>query len=143
MTNNLRVRRHALGRLLAGVFLACAGLFGVMHPALVAHVRADPDSDVTTSQGDKVWAYLWNVKVRPGYNFPNDGEALDYGYGICHKIAEGHSYAQISDDVKADFNTTDEYQALYLINQSANELCPAMITQLRHSVGGNPARWAG
>jgi hypothetical protein len=78
-------------------------------------------------------AYLVNVTVRPGYNFPNADTALAYGHGICDKVATGHTYAQTVADVKADFSTTDEYQAEYLISQAVNELCPAMIWQLRNS----------
>ena len=36
-------------------------------------------------------------------------------------------------DIKADFNTVDEYQASYLLSQATNELCPALIWQLRNS----------
>ena len=35
--------------------------------------------------------------------------------------------------VKSDFNNADDYQASYLINQAVNELCPALIWQLRNS----------
>ncbi|MDT5091404.1 MAG: hypothetical protein QOH60_767 [Mycobacterium sp.] len=80
-----------------------------------------------------VVAYLVNVHVRPGYNFPNAQAALDYGYGVCDKVSEGRGYAQVMGDVKADFNTSDEYQASYLISQAVNELCPAQIWQLRNS----------
>jgi len=38
-------------------------------------------------------------------------------------------------DVKADFNTSDEFQASYLISQAVNELCPELIWQLRNSAG--------
>ena len=78
-------------------------------------------------------AYLVNVTVRPGYNFPNADAALAYGYGICDKIGQGRGYAQLISDVKADFATNDDYQGVYLINQAANELCPALIWQLRQS----------
>jgi len=78
-------------------------------------------------------AYLINVTVRPGYNFANAGAALNYGHGICDKISRGLPYGWIMSDIKADFGTTDEYQASYLITQSANELCPALIWQLRNS----------
>lgn len=81
-------------------------------------------------------AYLVNVTVRPGYNFPNADQALTYGYGVCDKIAAGRTYAQLIGDLKADFNTSDEYQASYLISQSAQELCPAQIWQLRNSAAG-------
>lgn len=35
--------------------------------------------------------------------------------------------------VKSDFNNPNEFQASYLITQAANELCPALIWQLRAS----------
>jgi Protein of unknown function (DUF732) len=81
-------------------------------------------------------AYLVNVTVRPGYNFANADQALAYGRGICDKIAGGEGYAQLAADVKADFNTSDEYQATYLISQAAQELCPNLIWQLRNSAAG-------
>ncbi|MCV7000809.1 DUF732 domain-containing protein [Mycolicibacterium alvei] len=80
--------------------------------------------------------YLVNVTVRPGYNFANADQALAYGYGVCDKIAAGRSYAQLVGDIKSDFNTSDEFQASYLISQSAQELCPAQIWQLRNSAAG-------
>lgn len=81
-------------------------------------------------------AYLVNVTVRPGYNFANADQALAYGHGICDKIAQGEGYAALMGDVKADFNTSDEYQASYLISQAAQELCPSLIWQLRNSAAG-------
>jgi hypothetical protein len=87
------------------------------------------------SHADAV-AYLLNVTVRPGYNFPNADAALSYGHRLCYKIAAGASYADIVREVKADFQTSDEYQASYLITQGANELCPARIWQLRQSAAG-------
>jgi hypothetical protein len=99
-----------------GVLAACAAMLG-----LAPCARAD------------VVAYLVNVHVRPGYNFPNADAALGYGYGICDKVSAGRAYAQLMDEVKADFATSDEYQASYLINQAVNELCPAQIWQLRNS----------
>ncbi|MGO9103132.1 MAG: DUF732 domain-containing protein [Mycobacterium sp.] len=78
-------------------------------------------------------AYLVNVHVRPGCNFANAEQALGYGYGSCDKIAAGEGYPQLMVEVKADFNTSDEYQASYLISQAAQELCPALIWQLRNS----------
>jgi hypothetical protein len=80
-----------------------------------------------------VVAYLVNVTVRPGYNFANADDAMAYGHGICDKVDQGRTYAQIMGDVKADFNTSDEYQASYLITQAVNELCPAPIWQLRNT----------
>jgi hypothetical protein len=81
----------------------------------------------------EVVAYLVNVTVRPGYNFPNAQAALDYGYGVCDKVSGGRPFPDLMGDVKADFNTSDEYQASYLISQAVNELCPALIWQLHNS----------
>lgn len=87
---------------------------------------------VAPARADSV-AYLFNVMVRPGYNFANADQAIAYGHGVCNKIARGDTYAGIARDVKADFNTSDEYQATYLITQTAQELCPDLIWQLRKS----------
>ena len=80
-----------------------------------------------------VVAYLVNVHMRPGYNFPNADAALSYGHGICDKVSAGRGYPQLIGDVKADFNTSDEFHASYLISQAANELCPPLIWRLRNS----------
>jgi hypothetical protein len=115
---------RAHGNLPAVVFFAWVGLFGIATLASAPCVRAD------------VVAYLLNVTVRPGYNFANADAALSYGHGICDKVSQGRSYAEVMGDVKADFNTSDEYQASYLISQAVNELCPALIWQLRNSAAG-------
>lgn len=78
-------------------------------------------------------AYLVNVTVRPGYEFPNAQAALDYGNGVCDRVGQGMPYAQSIAAIKTDFRTDDDYQATYLINQAVNELCPALIWQLRQS----------
>ena len=83
-----------------------------------------------------VVAYLVNVHVRPGYNFPNADAAISYGNSICDRVAAKMGYAQLVEEVKADFNTADYYQGAYLINQAVNELCPAQIWQLRESAAG-------
>jgi hypothetical protein len=109
-------------RLLIAGGLAALGAMGVLtgaHPA-----RADNIG------------YLINVTVRPGYNFPNADAALAYGHGVCDQISSGVSYGQLVKTIKADFNTGDEFQASYLISQSAQELCPAAIWQLRQSAAG-------
>jgi hypothetical protein len=112
---------HTLAKSLAVASFAGAGMLGVAALALAPCARAD------------VVAYLVNVTVRPGYNFANADAALSYGHGICDKVSQGRTYAQVMGDVKADFNTSDEYQASYLISQAVNELCPALIWQLRNS----------
>jgi hypothetical protein len=88
-----------------------------------------------TAHADAV-AYLVNVTVRPGYNFANADQALAYGHGVCDKFATGRTYAQVIGDIKADFNTTSEFQASYLVAQSAQELCPAQIWAVRNSAAG-------
>lgn len=88
-----------------------------------------------SARGDVV-GYLVNVTVRPGYGFANAQEAIAYGQGICEKVAQGRTYAQIMTDVRTDFGVSDEYQASYLVTQAVNELCPASIWQLRMSAAG-------
>jgi hypothetical protein len=112
---------RAFRRSLAAVLLAGAGLLGVTGEAVVPRAHADQT------------AYLIGVTVRPGYNFPNAQAALDYGYGICDKVAAGRPFPALMGDVRADFNTSDDYQASYLVSQAVNELCPAQIWALRNS----------
>ncbi|MDT5346553.1 MAG: hypothetical protein QOE52_5737 [Mycobacterium sp.] len=100
---------------LPALAVACAGVLG-SPPA-----RAD------------TVAYLINVTVRPGYNFANADDALSYGHTICTDIGSGRSYDAVMGRIKSDFNNSDDYQASYLINQAVNELCPALIWQLRKS----------
>jgi hypothetical protein len=104
-----------------GVVLAAAGLAGVGISAVVPNAHAD------------AVAYLVNVTVRPGYQFANADDALNYGRGICAEVAQGRSYADVMTGVESDFDNPDEYQASYLITQAVNELCPSMIWQLRNS----------
>lgn len=82
------------------------------------------------------WVYLLNVTVRPGYNFANADHALSYGYGICDKIRHGRGFPDLVSDLKADFNTSDEFSASYLLSQASQELCPELIWQLRNSAAG-------
>ncbi|RDH80625.1 DUF732 domain-containing protein [Mycolicibacterium moriokaense] len=81
-------------------------------------------------------AYLVNVTVRPGYHFAGPQDALDYGESICAKARSGVGYSQLIGEITRDFGTSDEYQASYLITQAVNELCPAMIWQVRNSAAG-------
>jgi opacity protein-like surface antigen len=105
-------------RIVAGLALAVAALWA----APAAHA-------------DQV-AYLVNVTVRPGYNFPNADAALGYGYSVCDRVQAKMGYAQLVDEVNRDFGSADYYQGAYLINQAVNELCPAQIWQLRQSAAG-------
>ncbi|HZN84479.1 MAG TPA: DUF732 domain-containing protein [Mycobacterium sp.] len=104
-----------------GALFATAATLSAATLGLAPNARAD------------VVAYLVNVHVRPGYNFPNADAALGYGYGICDKVAAGRGFPDVMADVRADFNTSDDYQASYLISQAVNELCPAQIWQVRNS----------
>ncbi len=109
--------------------LAIAAMSAVLATSASAVGLAPPaDADAV--------AYLVNVHVRPGYNFPNADAAIGYGNTICDRVAAKMGYAQLVDQVKADFHSTDYYQGAYLINQAVNELCPAQIWQLRQSAGG-------
>jgi hypothetical protein len=87
-------------------------------------------------------AYLVNVTIGPGYDFPNADAALAYGNIVCDRVRAGERYAQIMSEVKSGFGTSDEYRASYLISQAVGELCPARIWQLRQSAAGYvpPAR---
>jgi hypothetical protein len=87
---------------------------------------------VGVASADEI-AYLVNVTVRPGYHFANAEAALDYGRTVCREVEERRTYPDLMLKVKADFATRDEFQASYLIGQSVNELCPALIWQLRAS----------
>lgn len=101
-------------------------------PAVVGIIAAAALMSAASVNADST-AYLLNVTVRPGYNFANADDALAYGHGICDKVEQNRTHPLIVGDVKTDFNTTDEYQASYLIAQAVNELCPALIWQLRNS----------
>ena|SRR5256885_17016481 len=119
-----------------GVIHRIAGVSGALTVIFAAAVTeaACGDADAT--------AYLVSVTVRPGYNFPSADVALAYGNGICEKVVVGRPYADLVADVKVDFNIAEDYQASYLISQAVNELCPALIWQLRNSAAGYraPAR---
>lgn len=78
-------------------------------------------------------AYLVNVTVRPGYNFPDADSALRYGHGLCDRIARDLPFARLVSTTMADFSSADEYQATYLISQAVNELCPQLIWRVRNS----------
>jgi hypothetical protein len=104
----------------------------VIGPLATAVLAGALVNQAPPAQADAV-AYLVNVTVRPGYNFANADQAIAYGNGVCDKIGAGEPFAQIVGDIKNDFNTSDEFQASYLISQAAQELCPAMIWQLRQS----------
>jgi hypothetical protein len=110
-------------RFIAGITTAVACAAGA------AVITAPP------SVADEI-GYLVNVTVRPGYNFANARAALDYGYGLCDRIGQHQSYADLATTIRSDFNTSDEFQISYLLSQATQELCPAQIWQLRQSAAG-------
>src|SRR6478736_8673668 len=89
-------------------------------PAVASALSAAALAGAASANADAV-AYLVAVTVRPGYNFANGNDALAYGRGNCDKVEQGRTYPQLMGDVKADFNTDDEYQASYLITQALND----------------------
>jgi Protein of unknown function (DUF732) len=78
--------------------------------------------------------YLVNVHARPGYTFADAQAALDYGYGVCDRVAANTHFADLVNQVDADLDTSDQYQSTYLIGQAVDQLCPADLWQLRQSV---------
>lgn len=98
--------------------------------AVTPRAHADP---ATPPEPSKVFSYLIGVTTRPGYGFANADAALSYGYGICDKVSHGRGYPQIMADVEGDLDTTDDFQASFLVAEAVQELCPALIPQLRSS----------
>ena len=39
--------------------------------------------------------YLYDITVRRHYSFANAGDAINYAHGICDKVSNGASYAQV------------------------------------------------
>ena len=121
--------RRAIGKLASRlVITGITAMIGVSG----AGVSLAPQASAGLAPPELV--YLYDVTVRrPDYNFPGAEAALAYGYGICAKIGGGSPYSQIAGDVRADFQTSDEYKASYLISEAAQQLCPQLIWQLRNS----------
>src|SRR5258705_3279744 len=106
-------------------------LIGLMVASIVL-IMLTLVTGIQRAHADSV-AYLIEVTVRPGYNFANADAALGYGNQVCDKVSQGRTYADLIGDVKADFQTADEFQASYLIDKAVNELCPDQIWQLRRT----------
>jgi hypothetical protein len=77
--------------------------------------------------------YLYDITVRRQYSFANAADAINYAQGICDKVSNGASYAQIMGDVKNDVRPNDEFAANYLVSNAVNIFCPAQLWQLRNS----------
>ena len=108
--------------LLVGLLVSALAL-GEAAQTVTPQARAAPAPEVE---------YVYDVAVRRHYNFPNN-DALSYGHGICDKVIQGESYAQVMGDVKREVMPNDEFAANYLVSYAVNLLCPAQIWQLRNS----------
>jgi len=106
----------------AALIFAAAGVGGIP-VTLAPWANAAPAPEVE---------YVYDLAVRRRYNFPNN-DALSYGHGICDKVAQGESYAQVMSEVKSDVTPNDEFAASYLVSYAVNLLRPAQIWQLRNS----------
>lgn len=117
-----------------GALVGAVGVWAMVFGSIMMVLAPPARSDV---QGDKELSYIIQIFMRPGsYGFANPNDALEYGYGICGKLAQGRGYPQLITDVQGDLNTTDNYHASYLIDRAVNELCPELIWQLRNSAAG-------
>jgi hypothetical protein len=85
----------------------CATAGGLSLLVIASSVLTTSALCAPTARADVV-AYLVNVTVRPGYNFPNADAAVNYGHEVCDKIGRGQSYGDLIGDVKSDFQTSDE-----------------------------------
>ena len=79
--------------------------------------------------------FIYDITVRRQYSFASAAEAINYAHGICDKLSNGASYAQVMGDVKNDVRPNDEYAANYLVSNAVNIFCPAQLWQLRNSAG--------
>lgn len=106
------------------VTLAAAAMFSGGVLALAPRAHAVPAPEVE---------YLYDITVRRQYSFANAADAINYAHGICDKVSNGASYAQVMGEVKDDVRPNDEYAANYLVSNAVNIFCPAQLWQLRSS----------
>jgi hypothetical protein len=118
----VKVTAKKRGMTLAALFVGAT--FGAGALALPPRAHAVPAPEVE---------YLYDITVRRQYSFANAGDALNYAHGICDKVSNGASYAQVMSEVKNDVRPNDEYAANYLVTNAVNIFCPAQIWQLRNS----------
>ena len=110
------------GRWLVALIVAATVGGGVLALAPRAHAVPAPEVE-----------YLYDITVRRQYSFANAADAIGYAHGICDKVSQGASYAQVIGDVKNDVRPNDEYAANYLVSNSVNIFCPDQLWQLRNS----------
>jgi hypothetical protein len=109
------------GSKLVAALMLFASAFGVVAQAPPAVAAPAPEVE-----------YTYDVIARRHYQFPNN-DAIGYGFGICDKVGQGESYANVMGDVKGDVVPNDEQSANYLVSYAVGILCPAQIWQLRNS----------
>jgi hypothetical protein len=112
------------GRRWLAALVVGATFSGVLTAAPRAHAVPAPEVE-----------FIYDITVRRQYSFANAADAINYAHGICDKLTNGASYAQIMGDVKNDVRPNDEYAANYLVTNAVNIFCPAQIWQLRNSAG--------
>ena len=106
------------------IVLIVAAMFSGGVLALAPRAHAVPAPEVE---------YLYDITVRRQYSFANAADAINYAHGICDKVSNGASYAQVMGDVKNDVRPNDEFAANYLVSNAVNIFCPAQLWQLRNS----------
>ena len=110
------------GSWLIAVLVAATLSGGVLALSPLAHAVPAPEVE-----------YLYDITVRRQYSFANAADAINYAHGICDKVSNGASYAQVMGDVKDDVRPNDEFAANYLVSNAVNIFCPAQLWQLRNS----------
>jgi hypothetical protein len=120
----LRGRSAMKSRMSLAALIIAAAAVGGATQTLAPRAHAAPDPRVE---------YLYDVTVRRHYNFPDNNDALGYGYKICDQVTGGDSYARVIGGVKSNVTPSDEFAANYLVSNAVNLLCPEQIWQLRNS----------
>jgi hypothetical protein len=110
--------------LLAALVVASTFSGGALTAAPRAHAVPAPEVE-----------FIYDITVRRQYSFASAADAINYAHGICDKLTNGASYAQVMGDAKNDVRPNDEYAANYLVSNAVNIFCPAQIWQLRNSAG--------
>ena len=106
-------------------FVVGATFGGMLSAPPRAHAVAAPEVE-----------FIYDITVRRQYSFASAADAINYAHGICDKLTNGASYAQVMGDVKNHVRPNDEYAANYLVSNAVNIFCPAQLWQLRNSAGG-------
>jgi hypothetical protein len=103
--------------------LALIGLFGVA-VSVAPHARAD------------AVAYVVNVTMRPGYNFPNADAALAYGHNVCDKVTAGSTYSQI---MQGALRHPRRVPGLVSDHSGGQRIVSGLVWQLRNSAAHYPS----